>query len=468
MMINNVPDTVREIANAFAMHGGTTYVVGGFVRDQLLQRSSKDLDLEVFGVDRETIEVMLSRFGTVDFVGASYGSYLIKELPGIEVTMPRRDRQVGPLHTDVVVEVDPHMTLQEAAGRRDLTINAIYLNVLTSDVVDPTGHGLNDLENRVLRPCDVRRFGEDPLRALRAVRFASILAPCAFTGDLMPLIQQQDLKSLPGERIAGELEKILLLAPRPALAFDLLHMYGQIGIFPELEAMIECPQSPVHHPEGSVFSHTMMVVDEAAKLRTGDKERDLVLMYGALLHDAGKPLTTEVHDDGRITSYEHDRKGVEPAREFLLRLKVSLQLVDKVALMVKHHMAPSQFMDGGARRGAYARIVRQLSDAGLEVEELVRVGRSDHMGREHPDAIADRVTGRYPPGEHFLEMVRTLDLDKPTAKTDVVLGRHLIARGMKPGKHFGPILERCRERQFETGELDPNVILDAVLAEGAA
>ena len=184
---------------------------------------------------------------------------------------------------------------------------------------------------------------------------------------------------------------------------------------------------------------------------------DLALMLGALCHDLGKPATTE-RIDGRVRSYRHDVAGVAPTRALLGRMRAPGALVDRVAALVEHHLAPALFVRNAATAKGYRRLARKLERAGVGIELLVRVARADHLGRTTADALA----GCFAAGDAFLAAARAHSVEH-AAPRDAVLGRHLVARGMEPGPGFAPILARCREIQDEPGWTDPARILDRVL-----
>ena len=200
------------------------------------------------------------------------------------------------------------------------------------------------------------------------------------------------------------------------------------------------------------------LVENGARARGNDSREDLALMFGALCHDLGKPATTE-RVDGRVRSYRHDVAGVAPTRALLGRMRAPGALVDRVAALVEHHLAPALFVKNGATAKGYRRLARKLERAGVGIELLVRVARADHLGRTTADALA----GRFEAGDTFLAAARAHSVEH-AAPRDAVLGRHLVARGMEPGPGFAPILERCREIQDETGWMDPERILDRALA----
>ncbi len=446
-------DPLPRIAQAIADAGGRAFLVGGFVRDQLLGLAPTDVDIETYGLTEPELERILARFGNVLHVGRAFGVLRLKEIDA-DFSLPRADSKVGSGHGGFEVAHDPNMRLEDAAKRRDLTINSLALDLSTGVLEDPFG-GLADLESRTLRASDPDHFSEDPLRALRVAHFA---ARFEMTPDeeLEKLCAALDLSELSAERVSGELEKILLRTSKPSIAFWFLHNIGLLRFFPEIEALVDTPQEPEWHPEGDVFIHTMMVIDEAARLRRGD-DLDLSLMYGALCHDFGKPATTE-YFDGRFRSHRHDTDGVVIAETFLERLRASSALVRRVGVLVRHHLAPGLYFRNGAKPKAYRKLARELEEAGASMELLLRVATADHLGRTTEDAVARR----YPAGEHFREQMRVLDLEEEAPK-DVVQGRHLIARGLEPGPHFGAILARCRDIQDETGWDDPEQILERAM-----
>lgn len=452
-----VDPVVLDLLETFRAAGGRGLLVGGLVRDLLLGRDSKDYDVEVFGLPLEHLESLLASRGEVIAVGRTFGVLRVKGLD-VDFSVPRRDNKVGKGHRDFRMELDPGMSFEDAARRRDLTINSIGWDPLSGEVLDPFG-GREDLRSGTLRATDPETFSEDPLRALRVAQFAARLSMRPEPA-LLDLCSRQDLSSLSGERVQGELEKLLLRAPAPSTGFELLRETGLLRHFPELEAMVGVPQDPEWHPEGTVWEHTMMVVDEAARARVGSRDEDLVLMYSALCHDLGKPATTVTDDEGRIRSPSHEAEGVAPTVELMERLRLPGAIIEQVAVIVRYHLAPANFTSQGATARAYRRLARKFTEAGSSLVMLERLARCDHFGRTTPDARARE----FPAGDAFLERARELEVEDQAAP-DAVLGRHLLARGMEAGPAFGPVLERCREIQDETGWSDPDAILERFFQE---
>ena len=450
------------IAKSVRDAGGRAVVVGGWARDHLLGLRSKDVDIEVFGLDAERLEALLAGFGNVHAVGRAFGVFRVGGID-VDFSLPRRDSKRGPGHRGFDVTPDPSLDFAEAARRRDLTVNSIGIDPLTGEVLDPHG-GRRDLERRVLRATDPAHFSEDPLRGLRVAQLAARLEMPP-DDELVALCRNLDLSELSGERVFDEFRKLLLRAAKPSIGFAVLEDTGLLRFFPELDALRGVPQDPEWHPEGDVWVHTLMVLDAAASLRdtgergvsTEDSGENLALMLGALCHDLGKPATTE-WAGGRIRSYHHDVEGVAPTRALLARMRAPVVLTAKVAALVEHHLAPALFIRNGTTAKGYRRLARKLERAGISMELLVRVARADHLGRTTADAIA----GRFDAGDAFLAAAHAHRVER-TAPRDVVLGRHLIARGLRPGPGFAPILERCREVQDETGWTDPERIMDRVL-----
>ena len=452
-----VSEQVSEIAGAIDVLGGRSYAVGGYVRDELLGLLPKDLDVEVHGLSLDLLEATLARFGEVVSVGKSFGVLRVRGLD-VDFSLPREDRKVGAGHRGFEIATDPEMGFAAAALRRDLTINAIGRDLVSGELLDPHG-GRADLEARRLRATDPRQFADDPLRGLRVAQIAARfeMEPDA---ELVGLCRELDLRELPGERLFEEFRKLLLRGVRPSLGLEVLERCGLLRFFPEIAALVGVPQDAVWHPEGDVWVHTRMVVDQAAALRDGGED-DLALMLGALCHDFGKPATT-VEEGGRVRSPAHDVRGVPLARAFLERLVAPHALIEKVCGLVEHHLAPALFVkqDAGAR--GYRRLARKLDVAGVSLDLLMRVARADHLGRTTTEALA----GEFAAGEVFVQRAEELAVLRE-APRDVVLGRHLIARGLSPGRAFGRILARCRDLQDETGWTDPDRLLEAVLNDPA-
>ncbi len=429
------------IARAVRQEGGRALIVGGWVRDRLLGHPSKDLDLEVFGVPAAPLRALLERFGPVEAIGESFTVYKSGD---IDVALPRRESKVGRGHRGFLVEGDPGMSFDEASRRRDFTINAIAWDPLTDEYLDPRG-GRADLDARVLRVVDRATFGDDSLRVLRAMQFVARfeLTP---TPDTQEICRGIALDDLPSERVWGEFEKLLLLPARPSHGFHFARDVGVIErLFPEMQALIGCRQEPEWHPEGDVWIHTLMVIDEA-RARIDDLPRwaKLAIMLGAVCHDFGKPATTAFFD-GRIRSHNHEEAGVPPARALLDRLNVhSIDGVDvrtQVFGLTAHHLKPGSWykVRDEVGDGAFRRLAQKV-----DLELLARLAAADCVGR-YPGAFdCSAMTW-------FVERARSLGVEHEAPKP-LLLGRHLLALGLTPGPRIGEILRQVYERQLD-GEI---------------
>ncbi|OFW21996.1 MAG: hypothetical protein A3H97_02710 [Acidobacteria bacterium RIFCSPLOWO2_02_FULL_65_29] len=428
---------IRSIAEAVHHSGGRALVVGGWVRDRLLGRESKDVDIEVFGVPADALRGLLESLGRVESVGESFQVYKIGD---IDVSLPRRESKSGRGHKGFDVTGDPSMTIEQAARRRDFTVNAISWDPLTDEHLDPFD-GRSDLAGKILRVVDPATFADDSLRVLRGVQFAARFG-FALDERARTLCRSIPLDDLPAERVWGEIEK-LLSAPRPSVGFALALDLGAIDkLFPELRALVGCPQEPEWHPEGDVWVHTLQVVDQA-RTRVDDLDRPqrIAVMLGAVCHDLGKPATT-AFVDGRMRSIDHEAQGVPPATAFLDRLNIhSIDGYDvrkQILGIVAYHLNPGMWfkVKNDVGDGAFRRLAQKV-----DLELLARLAKSDCLGREPGHFNCDAM-------DWFLERARLLGVEhRPPGP--ILLGRHLLALGVKPGPRMGEILRAVYEQQLD-------------------
>lgn len=428
----------KKIALAIEKQGGQAYFVGGSVRDKLLGNNNHDLDIEVYNLELDRLIGILSNFGRVDIFGKSFGIIKLKGLDA-DFSMPRKERSTGLSHRDFEISIDPYLSVYEASKRRDFTMNAILENILSGEIID-CHKGQEDIDNRIIRHIDDESFVEDPLRTYRAVQFAARLE-FTIAEETIKLCKKMDLSHLARERVFDEIMKLLLKADRPSIGLrymkemDIIKRY-----FPLLAALEDTDQDLDFHPEGNVWIHSLMVVDEAAKLRSKSKYPDS-FMLAALLHDIGKPATSEFKD-GRIRSHGHDRLGTELTEEFLKKLTDDKRIISQTKDLVRHHMRPNALFNSEAKPSAYRRLANSC-----DLEELLLLAEADFKGRGGDPMVYE---------EEFLEILSFLDkkFDELNIKKDeklkpLIRGRDLIALGLKPGKHFGPILDRAFEMQLE-------------------
>ena len=412
----------EKIAESVKDAGGRTFYVGGFVRDRLLGTESKDVDIEVHGIEPGRLYSILETLGEPLTFGRSFGVYALKG-EDIDIAMPRREHATGRGHRDFEIEVDPYIGTHDAARRRDFTINALMQDVLTGEITDHFG-GQDDLRRGVIRHIDDDSFAEDPLRVLRAAQFA---ARFGFTVDpsTIVLCRGIDLSALSKERVEEELKKALLKADRPSIFFETLRSMDQLDCwFPEMKPLAGLEQDPVFHPEGDVWTHTMEVTDRAAGYR--DRVSDpFCFMLLALTHDFGKAVTTE-EKNGRIHAYGHETEGMPLINHFIERITDEKDVIDYVNNMVPLHKRPNV--------SAYSRpalkSTNRMFDEACAPGDLVWFAAADRP----VFAGADEFSGDT---EFLLERLKAYE---ETMAKPYVAGRDLIGAGLEPSEDFAEIL----------------------------
>ena len=443
--VTELPEKVITLSRAIQDAGGRALLVGGCVRDELMGAQPKDWDLEVYNVDAVRLREVLDQFGPVNVVGESFTVY---KLGGdLDISIPRRERKTGRGHKGFVIEGDPSMSIDEASRRRDFTINAILQDPLTGELIDPYD-GRRDLERRILRAVSAETFAEDSLRVLRAAQFAARFQ-FAIDAETVELCRAIDLNDLPAERIWGELEKLLLQAKQPSAGLEWLRKLGAVEqIFPEIQSLIGVPQDAEWHPEGDVFVHTQLVIDRARELIDDlPYPRQVTVMLAALAHDFGKPATTEFID-GRLRSRGHEEAGVPPTESFLDRINIhtidGYNVRAQVIALVREHLKPGEFYKkrDEVGEGAFRRLARRC-----EPDLLYRVARADSLGRNAAWVPREKWYGAEAQ-EWFIERSRELQVEQ-RPPDPILLGRHLLELGVKPGPEMGEITHAVYEMQLD-------------------
>ncbi len=433
-----IPRVVRHIENA----GGTAYLVGGAVRDLILGRTVLDIDIEVHGLSLEKLSDILSQEGPVSYVGKSFG---ILKLHGTETdwALPRTDTS----GRKPVVHLDPHMGIYEALRRRDLTMNALAINLATFEFIDPF-HGLDDITAKVLRSPDLQFFTEDPLRFYRVMQFIGRfeMYPDAALNEKCT---HMDISTVSIERIEYEFEKLLLKSKRPSLGIRWLHDIHRLAdILPELAHCVTTLQDPKWHPEGTVYEHLMQTVDAAAQLDLMTKDKNLTLRYAALTHDLGKVSTTIVKD-GHIKSPGHAQAGAIYAQALLKRITRKVKLIKAVVLLVKYHMEPSGFIKQNAGLAAYKRLAFKLATY-TSLEMLATLALVDRRGRNANGPMPLTITPSF-----IVEFLNKAEkagaLFEP--EKQILQGRDIMDL-VKPGPLMGKLLSFAFEHQIEEGIRD--------------
>lgn len=454
--MNEIDKTIiEELASRVEELGGRAYMVGGAVRDEIMKRPIKDVDIEVHGIFETILETVLKEIGKPIRFGSAFGVYSLAG-HNIDIALPRSERKAGNGHRDFEIEINPFIGIKEAARRRDFTMNALLKDILSGEIADPYG-GTEDIKNRIIRHIDDRKFGEDPLRALRAAqfraRFGFQVAPSTIS-----ICSALDLRNLSAERVEMEMKKALLESHRPSEFFECLREMGQLGYwFQELEQLIGLEQNPKFHPEGDVWTHTMMVLDRAAHFRPSASD-PYAFMLLALTHDFGKITTTEFVN-GAIHAYGHELQGAEIAERFLDRVCHGTDIKKYIANMIPNHMRPNKIAEA---RSAVKKTNRMFDDA-ASPSDLIYFAICDkpklpyletnkcepnetHESHETQSNI-DIESELYTDEEKLREQERIkflfdrLDLYRDMMARPYVTGKDLIDRGIMPGDDFGTILE---------------------------
>ena len=412
-----------EIARLVDRAGGRTFLVGGFVRDRLMGRENKDIDIEVHGITVEKLEEILSLLGERTEMGVSFGVFGLRGYD-IDIAMPRKEEATGRGHRDFRVDIDPFLGTCKAAIRRDFTINAMMQDVLTGEIVDHFG-GQEDIKRGILRHVNDDTFVEDPLRVLRAAQFAARFR-FRVADETVSLARSMDLSTLARERVMEELKKALLKAEKPGVFFEELHrMNGLDFWFPEMKRLIGLPQNPVYHPEGDVWTHTLLVMNEAAKLK-GQAEHPLGLMLSAMVHDLGKADCTTIEESGKIRSIGHENQ-LDTVRAALSRITNETKLKAYALNMTKLHMRPNALAAQGAKEKAYVK----LFDQSVNPHDLLLLAKADHLGRTNPADYRETEGLLQEMLKHYEELMA-----RP-----YVMGRDLVEMGLKPGREFTELLD---------------------------
>ena len=429
--------TARALARRLRENGHLAYFAGGCVRDLLRGETPKDIDIAT-DARPESVQRIFPRTYAV---GAHFGVIVVLE-DGFqfEVATFRSDGA----YLDGRRPSEVHFaTAPEDAARRDFTINGMFFDPEKDAVIDLVG-GRADLQARLIRAIGdpEKRFTEDRLRMLRAVRFATVLDYEIESATWAALERSAAaISEISAERIREELVRIFL-SPRRPRGWDLLEASGLMRtILPEVEAMKGCEQPPQFHPEGDVFKHTRIMLDLLPN------DASLPLVFSVLFHDIGKPPTSSVDENGRIRFNGHDRIGAEMTEAVMQRLRFSRAEIDATVEAVRQHMV---FKD--VPRMRIAKLKRFMARPTFADElELHRVDcASSHRMMENYD---------------FLLQKREEFAHEPIIPPPLVRGDDLLALGLKPGPKIGEILEAVETRQLEGALTSHEQALDWVRKE---
>ena len=449
---------VLSLCEAVRKAGGRAMLVGGSVRDRLLGIESKDFDVEVYQLEPARLREVLEALGRVNTVGDHFSVYKLvfdgpsrarkgsptdeegseRERYEIDVSLPRRESKSGRGHRGFVIEGDPSMSFEEAARRRDFTINAILFDPLTGETIDPYG-GKGDLTSRVLRAVATDTFVEDSLRVLRAVQLAARFQ-MTIDRDTIKLCRSIDLSDLPRERIWGEIEKLLTLAERPSIGLDAALELGVLDkLFPEVCALVGLRQNDARAESDDAFTHTKASLDEVLKLTSGlSKPEHIAVMLATLCHELERP-----HPNMDVASRVSNASGEVLVATLSVLNKLGLFGIEgydvrsQVLALVRERLTPREFYQAKDRitDGDFRRLARRV-----DIDLLYRVAQACAIAKSPASpAVAE---------QWFIERARALRVEHGPP-TPLLLGRHLIEAGYKPGPHIGKLLREVYEQQLD-------------------
>ncbi len=393
------PNKLNKIFDKLQKNGAFAIIVGGYVRDRLLQIDSKDIDIEVYGVSSfEKLKIILEEFGSINTVGKSFGvcKLYLQDLE-LDFTLPRIEEKIAIGHTGFEINIESDIDFTTAARRRDFTINSIGYDVTHKKILDPF-YGIDDLKNKILRAVDKKSFVEDPLRVYRAVQFCcrfGLQMDKELFGLCSMMVANNMLSELSKERVFQEIEKLLLKAQMPSLGFKLYEELGIIKSFDELHFLTQSHWNQILH-----------TLDNLAKQKTANKTTNITLMLAAICYKLGREKTTS----------------------FIIKLTDEKKILHKVLSLVLNP------------------ITELLSDSDLyrlaikvTIEDLLTLTKAVFQETDH-------------------ERYRICEINHLRAQTLGILhkkippllkGKDILACGISPSKKFSTILKQAYEGQIE-------------------
>jgi tRNA nucleotidyltransferase (CCA-adding enzyme) len=435
----NIPlsSDIIKLLEVLQSKGHDALIVGGAVRDAIMGFEPKDIDIEVYNIDYDSLQDFLSTYGKTDLVGKAFGVIKWRDSEGndYDFSIPRRDSKVNDITNQkgrgISSEFDINITPEEAASRRDFTMNSLAYNPLSHQLYDFFG-GVEDIENKVLRHTSPA-FAEDPLRVLRGMQFSArfdlTLAP-----ETAEMAKQLKDSKLVKERLSEEWMKLFTKGKKPSKGIQYLIDTEWIDNYPELKKLTETEQHPEHHPEGNVMNHIMLSADVAAEIADeeglkGDNRASVLI--AAITHDIGKPETTIV-EDGKIKSPGHQSAGVPIAKQFLESIGIKNDIIKKVLPLVEYHMVHLDYKPKSKKTNV-RQLSRKLSPA--TIQELERIMKADSLGRALTDNQLHQMA---------VQLIQDAKeegvYDNPLDK--ILMGRDILEKYkfIKPGKELGEIL----------------------------
>lgn len=397
---------IFELNEIVKDNGGRLFIVGGFLRDIFIGRESKDIDVEIFGLTFEEILKIVKNRGKSKIVGSAFPIILYENL---EISVSDSDN------------------IEESALRRDFTINSLYFDFEQKKLYDFYG-GVHDIKDKIIRVTNIKNIKEDPLRILRAFQFSARLG-FEIEKESFDLMKKNLILTynLPKERIFIEIEKILMKSKNPSVAFYGLKEIGWLkAVFPEIDILKDIEQGKKYHPEGDVFTHTMLAIDYLPI-----EKREIDVMFAILLHDIGKAEVENISDGDNIHFYGHDKKGAEMIKNVLGRVTENKDIIEMVEKLTEYHMHPLQMQREVTPKG-----VKKLASK-VDFEKLMLLHSADMGGKgiEYNKIYIETAVEIY---KNVKNQIKPL-----------INGKDLILMGVNPGVKMGEYLKEIYEAQLD-------------------
>lgn len=440
---------------------GKVFLAGGAVRDQVMGGKADDLDFVVVNGNIDdgimfaewlAVELGIYKSGSNPVIYPRFGTAKLhlkgnnSGLGGIElefVASRKETYKEGSRKPEVSAG-----TMEDDILRRDLTINSLLQNISTGEIIDLTGHGVNDIHDGIIRTTSDADyiFNEDPLRMLRAIRF-SVRFGFKISDETINGIKKNanKINNISSERISDELNKILLTKD-PANGLKLLNDTGLLKyVIPEAQEMVGMTQNKHHNKD--VFGHTLDVV--------ANTPPNLKTRLMALFHDIGKTLTKTIEPDGSVHFYEHEKVGVDVVRKIMFRLKYPNEIIDSVISGVENHMRLKQAGDDASNLND--KTLRKFAvRVGDNLEDILDLIHADNISHADPNALANQITNIR---ERLKKLNMNIDNNRPKLPIN---GNDLIKMGIKPGPIFKDILGAVEDAWYENPDITKEEALEII------
>ncbi|WP_455757227.1 CCA tRNA nucleotidyltransferase [Sulfurimonas sp.] len=389
------PNNLQIIFDKLAIHNIRPIIIGGYVRDFLLNIKSKDIDIELYGVSSlQKVEEILKEFGNINSVGKSFGVCKLSLLDNeIDFTLPREDNKISSGHKGFDIRVNSELDFKTATSRRDFTINTIAYDVQRKEILNPFG-GIDDLKNKILRAVNIKTFAEDPLRVLRAVGFSSRFNFNMDTELFLlckKMCDENVLEELAKERIYSEIKKILLKSSKPSSAFFMLKELNALKYLTPLESL-----------NNNDFSTVLKALDCITKSKTNSNKTNIILMLAILCYKFNTKQTIK----------------------FILNLTSEKNLLKKVLILVNNNFKPiyndSELLHLAAK---------------VNIEDFLIFNKA--INNSYDDKIFDTIK------------IRAKELNILNEKMKPLLrGKDIMACGIEPSQRYSTILKSAYEAQL--------------------